>query len=194
MWRKWRVHLAFPLERSMKAANCSNRIQDGPFLLLMLCRQYPLWLFCHLKTALSGVQGSKRVLSGQPTFPFEICACSMTVSLPVTLLIWIKLLINRCTDHHVIQNANILGIESRKGVWYIIGNILLLKSFILRVLFQQRFHNYFYWNHKNFFFYHFMEKKKWSHEMTVTLDYIQQWEKRVTGVASTGQHCLVLTH
>lgn len=30
--------------------------------------------------------------------------------------------------------------------------------------------------------------------MTVTVDYIQQWERRVTGVASTGQHCLVLKH
>lgn len=30
--------------------------------------------------------------------------------------------------------------------------------------------------------------------MTVTVDYIQQWDRRVTGVASTGQHCLVFKH
>ena len=41
-----------------------------------------------------------------------------------------------------------------------------------------------------------MEKKKKiiTHEMTVTVDYVQQWERRVTGVASTGQHCLVFKH
>lgn len=30
--------------------------------------------------------------------------------------------------------------------------------------------------------------------MTVTVDYIQKWKRRVTGVASTGQHCLVFQH
>lgn len=77
MWRKWRVRLAFPLQRrSMKAANCSNWIQDWPFLLLMLWRmqQYPLSLSCHLQTALSGAQGLKKALFGQPTFSFAICA------------------------------------------------------------------------------------------------------------------------
>lgn len=38
------------------------------------------------------------------------------------------------------------------------------------------------------------KKQLVTHELTVTVDYIQQWERRVTGVASTGQHCLVFYH
>lgn len=30
--------------------------------------------------------------------------------------------------------------------------------------------------------------------MTVTMDYIQQWKRGVTGVASSGQHCVVFQH
>ncbi len=39
-----------------------------------------------------------------------------------------------------------------------------------------------------------MEKNRLiTHEMLVTMDYIQQWEEErgVTDVASRGQHCLV---
>lgn len=44
-----------------------------------------------------------------------------------------------------------------------------------------------YLNHKIVFFVFFFtiswKKKSISHEMTVTVDYIQQWERRVTAVA-----------
>lgn len=79
------------------------------------------------------------------------------------------------------------------GFVYIIGNILLLKSVLTEGSLPAVFPQLFFIEITNSFYHLMGEKKKIiTHERTVTMDYIQHRERRVTGVASIGPHCRVL--
>lgn len=122
--------------------------------------QHPL---CILKSSLSGDGGSCEVR--HPPSPFSILFMHLYTRKAIKIM-----------DKQAEQCY--ITFKWRKGVWYTIGNILLLKTSYTEGALSAAFPQLFFIEITRFFFFnHLLETKQIIHEMTVTMDYIQQWKR-----------------